>query len=227
MGRGASKVEALEKAMEYLSHVGNPEGETTSWSIDEPRVPPHPVNHAYGRLIGKNCLFKPGLQHSPGGSVVPGLSIGSGQSCTAKQIGVERLIFRSKPSFDPMPYLDSRAQAIFQRPLEVAMCPEDVGVDPPRVRMHATAKQRRALLHKLDRRDRSFGIGGGEPDCSGYQAGLLSIMKDLSTDRMIFDSRPFNLLETPPRRWVYSAASASNLCDLQLPPGCCFATARI
>ena len=79
-----------------------------------------------------------------------------------------------------MPYLDSGAQAIFQRPLEVARCPEDVGVDPPRVRIHATAKQRRALLHKLDETDR-LGLVGESQIVPGYQAGLFSIMKDLST----------------------------------------------
>ena len=87
-----------------------------------------------------------------------------------------------------MPYLDSRAQAIFERPLDVALRLEDVGIDPPR--RDATAREKRGLFHRLDESD-CLGLVAESRIFPGYQAGLCSsIMKDLSTDRLIVDSRP-------------------------------------
>ena len=42
------------------------------------------------------------------------------------------------------------------------------------------------------------------------------MLKDGLRDRLIFDSRPFNCLESVPRRWVRSMANACNLCDMHL-----------
>ena len=50
---------------------------------------------------------------------------------------------------------------------------------------------------KLDDTHR-LGAGKESQILPGYQAGLFSFSKDESRDRLIFDSRPFNTLESPP-----------------------------
>ena len=89
-------------------------------------------------------------------------------------------------------------------------------IDPPRVKIHASSTERQRLFKALDDAGRLGFIGASEA-LHGYQSGLFAILKDLTTDRLIFDSRPFNCLERPPRRWVFSSAHAMNLCDIQLP----------
>lgn len=74
------------------------------------------------------------------------------------------------------------------------------------------------LLVKLD----ATGRLGGIRECDvleGYQAGLFSVGKSSTHDRLIFDSRPFNTLEVPLRQWIASMGAAANLCDIHLAPG--------
>ena len=67
-------------------------------------------------------------------------------------------------------------------------------------------------MRKLDATGR-LGFVGASEIYRGYQAGLFCVIKDLHADRLIFDSRPMNSLETAPGRWVYSSASGVNLID--------------
>ena len=171
------------------------------------------------RLFNTASSFSPGLQRAFGGHEIPDTVGGSGSSCAAKRIEVNRLRFRSKPQFNPMPFLDQRSQRIYDTPIDVALQPDEIWVDPPKVRIHAAPDQRQALFRALDATGR-LGLIGESEVVRGFQAGVFSITKDLHTDRLIFDSRPFNLLETAPKRWVHSTATAANLCDLQLPEDC-------
>lgn len=74
------------------------------------------------------------------------------------------------------------------------------------------------LLKKLDGSGR-LGILREHEVLEGYQAGLFCVPKSSTQDRLIFDSRPFNTLETPMQRWIASMGAASNLCDLSIPEG--------
>ena len=212
MGRTASKIEALENAVHFLTSL-NTEGSDLIFENDP--FTPLP-RRGYGKLPSFRDL-RPGLRHAFGGDVI-GNAGTSGQSVTAKAIVADRIKFRGTPSFDPSPYLDRRGEAIFNRPLDMALTPEDVGVDPPKVKIHASRTERDRLLHLLDAGNR-LGFVGGSTALRGYQAGLFAVGKDLTTDRLIFDSRPFNTLERPPCRWISSTATASSLLDIQIPEG--------
>ncbi|CAE7225299.1 unnamed protein product [Symbiodinium necroappetens] len=188
MGRTASKIEALENAVRFLTSL-NTEGSDLIFENDP--FTPLP-RRGYGKLPSFRDL-RPGLRHAFGGDVI-GNAGTSGQSVTAKAIVADRIKFRGTPSFDPSPYLDRRGEAIFNRPLDMALTPEDVGVDLPKVKIHASRTERDRLLHLLDAGNR-LGCVGGSTALRGYQAGLFAVGKDLTTDRLIFDSRPFNTLE--------------------------------
>ena len=106
---------------------------------------------------------------------------------------------------------------IYEGPIDMAARPQDSAIDPPTVRIHATRSQRAALLRTLDESER-LGLVGQSEALPGYQSGLFAVLKDMEVDRFILDSRPvnrpFNTLEQAPTRWVYSPASAANLCDI-------------
>ncbi|CAE7214728.1 BSPAL1 [Symbiodinium sp. CCMP2592] len=212
MGRTASKIEALEQAVFFLTGLST-ESESSDL-VFESSSSSHP-----GRGYGKAPAFRDlraGLRHAFGGDVV-GQTSGSGQLMAAKAIVADRLKFRGAPSFDPTPYLDRTGEAIFNRPLDMAM-PPGTGGDPPKVKVHASRGERDRLLHLLDASNR-LGFVGNSEVLQGYQAGLFAVTKDLSSDRLIFDSRPFNTLENPPGRWIASTATAASLLDIQLPAG--------
>ena len=219
MGRSASKIESIEAALAYLGRLDRVEESGSSLGNDEGSVARAGHLRGYGVGFIQKGFFKAGLQGSSGGEPVIGVKASTHCSVTAKAIEVERLHFRGQPGFEPSPYLDELSRKIFERPLDMALRPEESFEDPPRVRIHASREQRIALLHKLDQGGR-LGLVGESQILPGYQSGLFSIIKDLKTDRLIFDSRPFNTLERAPQRWVYSAASAANLCELQIPEDC-------
>ena len=83
------------------------------------------------------------------------------------------------------------------------------------MKIFASESEKWALLKKLDQTVR-LGVIRAKEAYSGYQAGLFAVTKDSDKDRLIFDSRPFNTLETPPNRWINSMGASSNLLDVQM-----------
>ena len=144
--------------------------------------------------------------------------VGHGQSfggSVAKPIVADRLDFRGQPLFDPKPFLDKQSCFIFDDPLSAAKTPEEALEDPPQVRLFGDEAELWKLFKKLD----SSGRLGAIPDTKvlpGFQAGLFSVGKDECKDRLIFDSRPFNILEAPPNRWIRSMAAGTNLTEFHL-----------
>ena len=214
MGRGASKVETLEQALSFLSSLDVGSGPREAVLSESVSGSDH--TRKYFGVASGGREFARGLQRAFGGEVVEHAQTSGASLMFAKKIEVERLNFRGTPAFNPMPYLDAAGQKIYESPIDMASKPHEAVVDPPQVKIHASREQRAALFRKLDESDR-LGLVGESEALAGYQSGLFSIVKDMETDRLIFDSRPFNTLERAPQRWVYSAASASNLCDIQLP----------
>ena len=50
----------------------------------------------------------------------------------------------------------------------------------------------------------------------GYGNGLFCVPKNTTTDRLILDGRPANLLQRPPGKFILSMASAATLCGIHL-----------
>ena len=136
----------------------------------------------------------------------------------AKKIVSSRLEFKGEPTFNPSPFLDSRSKQVFEFPIAEALNPGEAREDPPVVRIFGKHDEVWQLVKKLD----ATGRLGALRECDileGYQAGLFSVGKSSTHDRLIFDSRPFNTLETPLRRWIGGMSAAANLCDIQLAEG--------
>ncbi len=207
MGRTASKVEDMERIIARLSVF---ESEAASW-LDE-------VLPENSGVLPKPCFsqFAPGLQKTSGGvecGSLPGADV-----IVAKKIESDRLDFRGRPDFQPSQFLDPKGRSIFERPLDHCCKPEEAREIPPTVRIHASQKELWLLLRKLDSSGR-LGLVRETELLQGYQAGLFCVLKDGHKDRLIFDCRPMNTLESPPRRWVASMASAANLLELELDEG--------
>ena len=205
MGRSASKVEDIEAALGRLSSlemdVGVMLDEVSATASGSPVVE---RNH---------FSFAPGLQSESAGEVFARLDGGS--PVVAKKIVASRLDFKGEPKFDPSPFLDIRSRKVFESPIAEALRPGEAREDPPCVRIFGKQEEVWQLLVKLD----ATGRLGGLRECDvleGYQAGLFAVGKSSTHDRLIFDSRPFNTLEIPLRRWISSMGAASNLCDIQL-----------
>ena len=139
------------------------------------------------------------------------------QHLTAKPIRSDRLEFRGVPAFNPSPFLDERGREVFERPIQCALDPQEGTEEPPPVKIHCSVREKMALFRKLDACDR-LGMVPESHVLPGYQAGLFCVGKDLTHDRLIFDSRPFNTLEVPLGRWVRAMAAIGPVLDIQLEP---------
>ena len=205
MGRSAGKVEDIEDALGRLASL--------EYSVDDSFNDILPQASGTSIASLKRAFFAPGLQKQSAGEVVgriPGFS-----PMVAKKLIADRLDFKGEPCFDPAPFLDSKSRATFQCPIEQALRPGEAPEDPPRVRVFGSEDEVWKLLKKLD----SSGRLGALRECDvleGYQAGLFAVGKSSTHDRLIFDSRPFNTLERPMRRWIGSMGAAASLCDLHV-----------
>ena len=208
LGRAASKVEEIEKLLCRLEHFEDGIFSTFGEAESSPSGSP------WGNHFSRRFAF--GLHRAFAGEVVGHLS--STISTVAKPLKADRLEFRGTPQFNPSPFLDERGRKIFETPMQAAQSPSDILEDPPLVRLFGSDSDVWQVLRKLDSTNRLGALKEHEV-YMGYQAGLFSIQKDEAKDRMIFDSRPFNILETPPGRWVASMASADNLTDMHIEPG--------
>ena len=205
LGRAASKVESFEAALERLQSFES--GVERLFEESQPDLS--------GPALSKPARgkFSPGLQSSSPGEVVGSLE--SSAEVVAKPIIADRIDFRGRPSFNPSPFLDEQGRFIFDRPLEAARSPSDSRIEPPPVKLFGQEAEIWKLFKKLDETGR-LGIVKDTEVLPGLQAGLFAVGKDSSKDRLIFDSRPFNTLESPPARWVASMSSALNLTDIHL-----------
>ena len=88
---------------------------------------------------------------------IPGRSLGQkvGESnqdslSTFKPIDASRLSFIGTPSFDPTPYLNKRAQDIFNDPIGQRKMPFEVETKPPPLKVFASRNQKVKLFELLD-----------------------------------------------------------------------------
>lgn len=203
MGRTKGKVEEMSALLQRLQHF---QDEVLGSDF-------LPSTSSADVVKPKRSFFAPGLQRASPGDVCGVLP--SNVATVAKPIVADRLNFRGRPDFDASPFLDSVGRQIYQDPVATACKPEDSMQGVPSVKIHGNEKETWKLLRKLDQTGR-LGLIPEHKVFHGYQAGLFSVNKDESSDRLIFDSRPWNTLETRPKRWIYSMASSSVLCDLIL-----------
>ena len=208
MGRIAGKIESVEGALDRLAQFEVSAFSSLSDSFESKFC------SGNSRQPRRNGLI-PGLQRVSAGAICGALHVDP--SMVAKKIESDRLEFRGEPAFEPSPYLDARSRSIFEHPIQNALKPEESPVEPPAVKIHCSQREKDKLLEKLDQCGR-LGMVAEAEVLTGYQAGLFAVNKDLEKDRLIFDSRPFNLLERPPGRWVKAMASCGPLLDLQLRP---------
>lgn len=202
LGRAASKVEDISALIERLSSFE--QGVEATFDEVSPTESCSPSSR-------KLKSFFRGLQKTSAGEIVGAL--GSTTSLVAKPIIADRLEFKGSPTFDPGPFLDDLTLLIFEDPMSMSRSPSDLDCEVPLVRMHGTDEEVWKLMRKLDSTGR---LGAVREDRvrQGFQAGLFSVGKDQCRDRLIFDSRPHNLLEDPPGRWISSMANAFNLTEL-------------
>ena len=135
-----------------------------------------------------------------------------------KEVEASRLKFRGFPDFDPGPYLDPLSRNIYETPFEHALKPEEFEGPIPRVRVHCSRQERLELFKLLDQ-SRRIRLFTREQVRQKFGSGVFAVLKSLDADRLILDSRPHNLLEAPPGRYIKSLGSAEPLSLLHLQAG--------
>ena len=140
-----------------------------------------------------------------------------GSDTVAKDIEAHRLKFSGRPSFVPDDWLTEPARTWYQRPLSCALPPDESPEVPPPVKVKGKRSEIMKLLRALD--------GSGRlsifPESSvrmTHRAGMFVLMKNLTTDRLILDSRPANLLEASLNCYTQTMASPLPLLDMVLRP---------
>ncbi len=195
MGRTAAKQEACEEVLQQLSSF-----------VDDRSRP-----GAEYRKPRKKAMF--GRPRSDVGTVIGKLK--NDNVCGALSIDASRIKMAGRPSFDPRPFLNQETCELYERPLDVGISPQDCDQPPPRVLVHAPFQEKVALLKLLEKTDR-LGFRSVSAVHRGYGNGLFCVAKDLTTDRLILDARPANLLQDPPNKFILSMASSQSLLGLFL-----------
>ena len=194
MGRSAGKFETLEEAVQRLCLAASEvTAKTGSTKL--------PVSLASG-LLGKSKEGNKTLL---------------GEVQLAKDVESHRLKFVGKPAFDPSPFLEPLTREIYQTPVDCAIDPCECPHDPPHVQVRGKRAEVLKLLHALDASGR-LALFPPEEVRMQHRAGLFSLMKNLTTDRLILDSRPANLLELPLNAWTQTMASITPILDIILDP---------
>ena len=134
----------------------------------------------------------------------------------AKPVEADRLTFVGTPQFDPSDLFDQRTYEVYADPLQHAVVDENF--EPPLVKILATPDEKVKLLRKLATTGRLLLLSEQECDMK-YSAGLFSVVKDLSKDRLILDARPSNGRERAVGTWTSTLASPSTLAQIELLPG--------
>ena len=135
-----------------------------------------------------------------------------------KPVEAGRLKFRGLPNFDPRPYLDPLSLYIYEHPMASSMDPGEFEGVVPKVRVHCSRTEKIKLFDLLDQSKR---IRLFEPSQvrEGFGSGVFAVLKSLELDRLILDSRPHNVLETTPNRYIYTLGSSEVLAQLHLSEG--------
>ena len=135
-------------------------------------------------------------EHGSGKQVGPSVRSDTmlGEVQVAKPIEAHRLKFGGTPMFCPLPFLDSETAEMYKKPISLSTPPELAMEEPPRVNVRGSRKEVLALLKLLDNTNR-LALFPPAAVRMQHRSGLFSLMKNLSTDRMILDSRPANTLE--------------------------------
>ena len=205
MGRGASKVESMEGLLDELS------ARASSFGLS--------CEGFYGshRFTESSRASSQALPTDAAGSVV-GRSSRSGIAAF-QPIEPSRLQFLGTPSFDPRPFMDPLTRAIYEDPIAFAIPFEQYGGVLPRVRVHCSYHKKIQLFKLLDQTKRLTLQAPAHVDPQ-LCAGLFSVVKSATRDRLILDARPRNCLEIPIERWIGSLAGGEALVNIVLPPAC-------
>ena len=134
---------------------------------------------------------------------------------TVKPVEPDRLKFIGRPTFNPLPFLDSRSAFVYKYPLQAATDPDDFGGQIPFVQVHCSKDTKLKLFSLLDQSGR-LALHPASTVRPRFASGLFSVLKDEKKDRLIMDSRPSNCLEEVEQRWVRSLAVGESLCRLTL-----------
>ena len=135
----------------------------------------------------------------------------------AKEIEADRLSFGGRPAFDPAQFLEPSTREVYTSPLKFAAQLHEVYEDPPRVQVRGKRSEILKLMKKLDDTNR---LKFFRPDevRDHCRSGLFALMKNVSTDRLIMDSRPANMLEPALNSYTQTMASFVPLLDVFLQP---------
>ena len=198
MGRAAGKVESLENTLQHLT-------------VSAVRLASEGGSQRMGSGLNRTCR-----------QTAKSTLLGEVQ--LAKEIESKRLSFRGVPSFQPSPFLEADARKMYEEPLTEAIPPEDALQDPPRVQVRGSHAETMGLFRKLDASQRLTLLDPATVR-KGREAGLFALMKSVTADRMILDSRPANELEAGLTAWTATMASVVPLLDLVIPRGSIAVTA--
>ena len=144
--------------------------------------------------------------------------LGGSKVGTFKPVESERLQFRGFPDFDPTPFLDAHSEEIYEHPFEHSIDPDEFMGEVPRVRVHCSREERLKLYQLLDKSKR-VKLFTEEQVRRKFGSGVLAVLKSMELDRLILDSRPHNLLESPPGRFIQTLGSGEALTHLHLDSG--------
>ena len=108
----------------------------------------------------------------------------------------------------PASCFDHRTFEVYSDPLKHAVVNPDF--DPPGVKVLASQDEKLKLYQKLAGSGRLLLLSPSECDLQ-FGAGLFSVLKDLSKDRLILDARPANGREEAVGTWTQTLASPATL----------------
>eukprot|EP00438_Fugacium_kawagutii_P024606 Skav200074 [mRNA] locus=scaffold838:451933:457558:- [translate_table: standard] len=138
--------------------------------------------------------------------------------CVAQSIIASRIKMEGKPEFNPEPFLDPVSRKLYTEPFHQSIDPCDLPEPPPRVRVHATLKEKLDLLALLHDSGRLV-FRSAKEIVPMHGNGLFCVPKNLTTDRLILDGRPANMLQDSPNNFIYTMGSANVLTGLHLEAG--------
>ena len=195
MGRVAAKQERQEVALQSLSRLASDSVSGLKKYGGKPRrVAVARPSDSTGKVIGR---------------------MSRDDFCGAQTIVASRVKMEGKPVFDPNPFLDGETSFLYNNPF--SMVPDDRNSlpPPPRVLVHADFNEKLQLLELLEKSNR-LAFRRASDIIPGYGNGLFCVPKNTTTDRLILDGRPANLLQRPPGKFILSMASANTLCGVYL-----------
>ena len=102
-------------------------------------------------------------------------------------------------------------------PFKHSILSEDFHGKVPRVRVQCSREERlRLKLYRLLDQSHRIKLLTKDQVRQGFSSGVFAVLKSLEADRLILDSRPHNLLEAPPGRFVQALGSGEALTHLHL-----------